>query len=324
MVSGVLREIVQQLVIGISFVFVAMVLLTGLYEVRASLIQSRLRNKRARRRHITIIIDGMDADEEAVEATMASIAKNRYAAYDVVIISDRRKGVRKYPRVTRFYASEQTSEALRIHDAFLRSKQGDYVVTVTAGVELRIDALQEINRAFYFRKRIRKLMLRFDSRAYVSLMDSWSYLVSSMSGLWIRALSSLAVYRSSSLQIVALRSEDLNTGHRLASADILPCVDMHNTRPNSGWVAALYVFFAIFVIYDFFVTSNKTQLIVAAAFVGAIVIIASLIDSWSSREARKLLLWYAPSAFFVLLITTITKIIDDVGLKVPERTNSSQ
>lgn len=309
MISDILRETIQQLVIAGSFLFVVMVFLASIYEVRTSLIKRRMRDKRARRQHISIIVDGMGADEEAVTATMTTIAKNRYTKYDVVIVSGRRKGTPRYPRAKRYYASEQTSEAGRIQDAFRHSKQGEYLVTVPAGARPYRDALQEVNRAFYFHGRIRKLQLRSDSRDEISLRDSWSYLAGSMRGLWTRALAGLAIYRSGSLQIVALRSEDLGSGHRFEPTDIRPCVDAPSTRPNSAWVAAMYVSLSIFVIYDFFAASNKTQLIVAVVFVGAAAFIVSLIDSWSDRASRKLMLWYAPSALVVLLVAATSNLL---------------
>lgn len=310
--SETMRLIVEKLLLCTGFVFVAMVLLAAVYEVRYSLRRYQLRHKRAKRRHITVVIDGIDVGEGAISATIKSLERCRYPAYDAVIMCRRQKGAPRYSRARRYYPAAQMSVQRQISEAYQVSRGGEYVVIVPAGTEFHSGTLQAINREFHFAPHVQKLRLEAVDRRNATLLESWEYLSGTIRRLWNRALASVGLYRNRSWRFVALRREAVAHQNQLLATDILSSAVSSPAKHGFMLAGMMYVIICAYVIYDYFVYANKIQLLIALAFVAAISLIANLIDSWSNPGSRRLMLMYSPSAFFVIAITSTVSVAEKI------------
>lgn len=309
MILGIARSVLETTFLGSGFVFFVLVLLVATYEIQAALRQRKTHKKRARREHISVIVDGRQSNEAAVAATVRSVRSNRYDRSDIVIIAPSSAKLALDKNIRRYAPSTMTGQQLSVYEAYRRSRRGEYVVIVPAGVVLEAGALQTINRSLFFHTKSNKIYLPPQQIQPATLSQYYMFTVSAFRAMFRRALAITGIHYTRSTRLVAVRSSLVSKKARFVSTDILPSLVVAPARLRISVGGLLYSILGLLIIFDYLLNAQKIQLIALVIFIAVITIIAALLDTWASRHARRMLLAYAPSAFFVLIVAACSGLI---------------
>lgn len=292
--------VVQQIMLLSAFLGCILLVLASLSDIIRTSQEVRTKQKRARHRHITVLLDARHATKVDITATLASLVKCRYAQYDVVVLAQKRWPELHGPQVKFYYPKAATTDANCYTKAYARSQKGEYVVYAQAGAQFAPTLLQTINRRFHFSARTQRIILQEDIST--AGLEQFHRIIGTTIVQELQKAGTLLPSRLPlERKFYAARYSLPTTGKQ----EVVPNAFTKNHAEQSGWswlVGVVFVAFATVIVGQYLMLGYTAQLLAGILFMATLSVVLALLQQ---STARRTLLLFSPSALFVLPVTIL-------------------
>lgn len=304
------RQLLEITLLLGAITLLILLFLSSIFDIRQSIWQKKFSTRHAKRQHITILIDAVDASQSEVAETVASISRNSYKCHDIVIICAPK--MRNTLRINATWYAPRTRNKFRINEAYGRSKKGAIVLVLEADGRLQQNALTIINREFYFDPRLERIMFGSMIHENPSYRNYDSIIRNMMVQMLQRALSILGIYITRRTMNCAVKNEVLPTlGHPQPFRWIHPIAERKKYTISwlAGILTTLYVGTVVFVLVDFAVSHMNIQLATCVIFIMAATLLMGVSGTWHTTKTRSFIVFNSTGSFVVLFASSLVSLV---------------
>ncbi len=307
--NELVNGLLQQGMLFSAVIICLVVLAASLHEIETTLTSGNTKNKRAKRKHITVIIEARTASTTEVVKTIDSLKANRYRWYDIVVIAARGTTL---PNVRIYQPAPTTKKVKILKYAYSRSRKGEYVVYLNGGGEVLSTLLQDLNRTFHFSKKTNTVALQ--SNLPASSLEHYHHIIATTFLHLVQgAFALFGVVPRSLAANYAVRSYASKRRHAVIMQNAFT-KNAHSYTKFGWFVSMAYLLAVVVVVASYLFWQATAQLVALTLFMAVVSIIFGILQQ---NRARRMLLLFSPSAIFALFAAILIGIAQQVSPITP-------